>query len=161
MGEAPEIEVEGTGRRVALVVARFNDEVTSQLAAGARAALVEAGVDDGDIVEHHVAGAFELSPACREVLAAGPDSLDAIVALGAVVRGETPHFDVLAHAVTRSLQRLANEVDVPLAFGVLTTETLEQAVERADPARAALLQRALFDRLRGRRTGPVRGFGHA
>ncbi|HUP18592.1 MAG TPA: 6,7-dimethyl-8-ribityllumazine synthase [Gemmatimonadota bacterium] len=165
MGEAPELSVDGTGRRIALVVARFNEDVTSALAAGARAALVGSGVADSDILEYHVPGAFELTPACRQVIAQD-DSLDAIVALGALIRGETAHFDVLADAVTRALMDLAVELNVPLAFGLLTAESRAQAEERADPARldrggeaarAALAQCALFRELAERR-GPVRGF---
>ena len=165
MGEAPELSVDGTGRRIALVVARFNEDVTAALAAGARAALVAAGVDDGDVLEYHVPGAFELAPACRQVVAQD-DRLDAVVALGALIRGETAHFDVLAGAVTRALLELAVELNVPLAFGLLTAETRAQAEKRADPgrldrggevARAALAQCALFRELAERRD-PVRGF---
>lgn len=157
---------EGKGLRVALVVARFNAGVTAELAAGARAALLGAGVEAGDIVEHAVPGAFELAPTCRQVLAADPE-LDAVIALGAVIRGETSHFTFLAQAATQALQTLANEVNVPLICGVLTTETVEQAEARADQARgdkggetarAALAQAALFAQLREARRAAVRGF---
>lgn len=167
MGEqAPRQFVSGSGRRVALVVARFNPEITDELAAGARAALVESEVAPDDILEYRVAGAFELAPACRQLVAVGPE-VDAIVALGAVIRGETPHFDFVAQAATQGLQRLAGEVNVALAFGVLTTDTVEQARERADraggdkggeAARAALEQVALFDTLREGRKSMIRGF---
>lgn len=165
MGEAPELKVDGKGRRVALVVARFNESVTRALADGARAALIEAGVADEDILEYPVPGAFELAPACRQVAGAVED-LDAIVALGALVRGETAHFDVLADSVTQALQSLAMELNVPLAFGLLTAETREQAEARADrarldrggeAARAALSQADLYRDLAQRR-GRVRGF---
>ncbi len=156
----------GAGRRVALVVSRFNEKVTSELAAGARAALLEAGVAEDDIHVYDVTGAFELAPACRQVLASEA-GYDAMVVLGAIVRGETSHFDVLAQAVTGALQQLANEISIPLALGVLTCESADQAEARADrrrhdrggeAARAALAQAALYDRLRGRRP-TVRGFG--
>lgn len=158
--------VSGANRRVALVVSRYNEEITSELVAGARAALIEAGVAEDDIYEYHVAGAFELAPACRQVVAVGPE-VDALVALGAVIRGETPHFDFVAEAAARGLQQLAGEINVALAFGVLTTDTLEQARERADrrrgdkggeAARAALEQAELYVRLREGRKPTVRGF---
>jgi len=167
MGEQPDRHsVSGSGRRVALIVARFNPEITEELAAGARAALVESDVAADDILEYHVAGAFELAPACRQLVAVGPE-IDAIVALGAVIRGETPHFDFVAQAAAQGLQRLAGEINVALAFGVLTTDTVEQARERADrsrgdkggeAARAALEQIALFDTLRLGRKSMIRGF---
>ena len=158
--------VSGAGRRVALVVARFNEEIGRELAAGARAALIAAGVGEKEIHEYEVAGAFELAPACRQVIAVGPE-IDAVIALGAVIRGETPHFDFVAGAAARGLQRLAIEGNVALSFGVLTTDTLDQARERADrsrgdkggeAARAALLQAALYERLREGAKPTVRGF---
>lgn len=165
MGVGSNYAVEGHGRRVALVVARFNESVTRELAAGAREALLAAGVAPGDVFEYHVAGAFELAPACRQILSSS-DDLDALVVLGAIVRGETPHFDVLAQSVTGALQQLANEMTIPLSFGVLTCDSLEQAEARADrqrldrggeAARAALAQASLYDDIEHRRS-PVRGF---
>lgn len=164
--EAPLHPVSGENRRVALVVARFNEEITRELAAGARAALLEAGVPEEDVYEYLVTGAFELAPACRQVVAVGPE-VDAIIALGAVIRGATPHFDFVAEAAARGLQQLAGEINVALTFGVLTTDTLEQARERADrargdkggeAARAALEQADLYARLREGRKSTVRGF---
>jgi 6,7-dimethyl-8-ribityllumazine synthase len=166
MGTSAEQRVSGTNRRVALVVARYNEEITRELAAGARAALLSAGVAEQDIYEYQVAGAFELAPACRQLIAVGPE-VDAVVALGAIVRGETPHFDFVAEAAARGLQQLAGEINVALAFGVLTTDTLEQAEARAarargdkggEAARAALAQAELYDRLREGRKSTVRGF---
>jgi 6,7-dimethyl-8-ribityllumazine synthase len=158
-------EIDATGKRVALVVAEFNEQITSELAAGAREALLAAGVVEPDIEEHHVAGAFELAPACRQVVGLRPD-IDAVVALGAVIRGETPHFDIIAEAAAQGLQRLAVELNIPLGFGVLTTDTREQAEQRAsrqggdkggEAARAVLSQLALYTRLA--ETEPaVRGF---
>jgi 6,7-dimethyl-8-ribityllumazine synthase len=164
--ESPRHSVSGVNRRVAIVVSRFNEEVSRELAAGARAALLEAKVADDDIYEYWVAGAFEIAPACRQLVAVGPE-VDAIVALGAVIRGETPHFDFVAGATTRALQDLAGEINVALSFGVLTTDTLEQAKERADRVRgdkggeaahAALEQAELYDRIREARNSTVRGF---
>jgi 6,7-dimethyl-8-ribityllumazine synthase len=166
MGTSAEFTVSGKNRRVALVSARYNEELTRELAAGARAALLEAGVAESDIYEYQVAGAFELAPACRQLIAVGPE-VDAVVALGAIIRGETPHFDFVAEAAARGLQQLAGEINVALAFGVLTTDTLEQAAARADrdrgdkggeAARAALEQAELYDRLREGRKSTVRGF---
>jgi 6,7-dimethyl-8-ribityllumazine synthase len=166
MGTRAQHDVSGKDRRVALVIARYNEEITGELAAGARAALLGAGVAEGDIYEYQVAGAFELAPACRQLVAVGPE-VDAVVALGAIVRGETPHFDVVAGAVARGLQELAGEINVALAFGVLTTDSIEQAKARADrgqgdkggeAARAALEQAELYDRLREGRKSTVRGF---
>ncbi|MFN2384397.1 MAG: 6,7-dimethyl-8-ribityllumazine synthase [Gemmatimonadota bacterium] len=167
MGTAGDAVVgDGAGLRVALVVARFNGEVTAELAAGARKALLDAGVEAADIVEHTVPGAFELAPTCRQALAADPQ-LDAVIALGAVIQGETSHFTFLAQAATQALQALANEVHVPLICGLLTTETLVQAEARADrtrgdkggeSARGALAQVALYARLREARHAAVRGF---
>ena len=158
--------VTGANRRVALVVSRFNEEISRELAAGAREALIDAGVDEKDIYEYEVPGAFELAPACRQVVAIGPE-VDAVVALGAVIRGETPHFDFVAGAAARGLQRLAGEINVALSFGVLTTDTREQAQERADrrrgdkggeAARSALEQALLYERLREGGKPTVRGF---
>ncbi len=158
--------VDGSDRRVAIVAARFNSEITTELVAGARAALLESGVVAEDIQEYWVPGAFELAPTCRQVLALGPE-IDAVVALGAVVRGETPHFDYVSRAVTDGLQTLANEVNVPVAFGVLTTDDVAQARARSrrdegdkggETARAALAQAELYERLREGRTSAVRGF---
>lgn len=165
-GRGRALEVDGTGRRVALVVARYNDDVTTALADGARAALEGAGVAADDIPVYEVPGAFELAPTARQVVALVPD-LDAVVALGAVVRGETPHFDFVAAAAARGLQDLASDVDVPVIFGVLTTDTREQALERAradgldkggEAARTALAQVALYDRLKDTPRARVRGF---
>lgn len=167
MGEQPTRHpISGANRRVALVLARFNEEIGRELVAGARAALLAAGVAEKDIHQYEVAGAFELAPACRQIVAVGPE-VDAVVALGAVIRGETPHFEFVAGAAARGLQRLAGEINVAVSFGVLTTDTLEQARERADrargdkggeAARAALEQAALFEGLRQGGKPTVRGF---
>lgn len=164
-GKGPDLPVDGRGKRAALVVARFHDEVADRLAKGARAALVAAGVRDSDIDEHGVAGAFELAPAIRQLLGLEPLP-DVVIALGAVIRGETPHFDFVAGAAADAIQGLAVDASVPIGFGLLTTQTVEQALARSDPdgldkggeaARAALAQADLYERLRERRS-PVRGF---
>jgi len=115
--------------RVLIVVSRFNEAVTRRLLAGAHEALRAEGVPDGAIDVVWVPGAFELAVAVRGGLAVR--SYRAVVALGAIVRGETPHFDVLAAEVTRGLGTVALETRVPVGFGVLTCDTLEQALARA------------------------------
>jgi 6,7-dimethyl-8-ribityllumazine synthase len=116
------------GARVAIVRARWNDEITRALAQGA----VQAGLAAGaNIEEFEVAGSFELPPAVAMLARSG--RFDAVVPLGCLIRGETPHFDVLAHAVARSLAELAASLPVAISFGVLTCETIEQARARSSP----------------------------
>ncbi len=121
--------LDGTGLRVGIVVARFNRSVTESLLRGALDALEHHGVAAEDIVVVHVPGAFEVPFAARRLAGAGV--YDALVCLGAVVRGETPHFEYIASEVTRGLGRIIAEHQVPVAFGVLTTDTIEQALDRA------------------------------
>lgn len=123
----------GRGRRIAIAVARFNAEVTDMLLAGCTGALLDAGVADGDIELVRVPGAWELPLACRHLIATG--RFDAVVALGAVVRGETAHFEFISGECARGLMQLAADTGVPVAFGVLTPENGDQARYRADPGR--------------------------
>jgi 6,7-dimethyl-8-ribityllumazine synthase len=120
------------GLKFAIVVARFNREITEKLLEGARQALKDAGADRVD--EFSVPGAFELPLAARR-LARRIRMYHAVIALGAVVRGETPHFEYVAGEAARGLQQVALECDVPVAFGVLTTDTYEQAQARAGGCR--------------------------
>lgn len=119
-------------RRVCLVVSRFNQLVTERLAEGAREALVEGGVRPDDIETVTVPGAFELPRGVRLVMDRG---FDAIVALGCVVRGETPHFGYVCDVATRGLGQLSLEGTAAVGFGLLTADTMEQAMERAGGAR--------------------------
>ena len=119
---------EGDGRRFCIVVSRFNLMVTDRLLAGAREELLANGVAASDIDVIHVPGAWELTAAAR--LATRRD-YDGILVLGCVVRGETAHFDYICKAVTEGLTRLQIQHEIPIAFGVLTTEDLPQAFERA------------------------------
>jgi 6,7-dimethyl-8-ribityllumazine synthase len=119
----------GDGLRIGVAVARFNQAVTDRLLAGALEALPRHGVADDAIDVATVPGAFEL-PLCAQRLAA-TGRYDAIVCLGAVVRGETPHFDYVAAEAARGIGEVARRADVPVAFGVLTTDTVEQALARA------------------------------
>jgi len=121
------------GYRFALIVSRFNQSITSSLASGARAALAEAGVSSTDVEEFAVPGAFELPQAAR--CAAETGRFDAVVCLGCVIRGETPHFEYISSAVAHGIMDAAGETGLPIAFGVLTTDSESQAAERAGPGR--------------------------
>ncbi|HVL80776.1 MAG TPA: 6,7-dimethyl-8-ribityllumazine synthase [Actinomycetota bacterium] len=118
---------DGTALRVGVVVARFNDLVTSRLAEGCREALERHGVGSVDWAE--VPGSRELPVAARAMAMSG--RYDAVVALGCVIRGETVHFDLVAQEASRGLGQVATDSGVPVLFGVLATETLEQALQRA------------------------------
>jgi 6,7-dimethyl-8-ribityllumazine synthase len=115
--------------KVAVVAARFNEFVVNQLVAGAHDALVRHGVADGNITLIRVPGAWEIPTACRQVAASG--KFDAVVALGAVIRGSTAHFDHVASGVSSGIASVAADTGIPVAFGVLTTDTIEQAIERS------------------------------
>jgi 6,7-dimethyl-8-ribityllumazine synthase len=115
--------------RIALVASRFNEAVVERLVEGAVQALAAHGADPGGLELIRVPGAFDLPPVVRQI--AESRQFDAIVALGAVIRGETPHFDYVASECAAGLARIASETRVPVAFGVLTTDTEEQAMERA------------------------------
>lgn len=144
----------GAGRRVAVLASRFNESVTQPLVDGALDALTRHGVAFDDIDVVWVPGAWELPAAARVLLAS--ERYDALVALGAVIRGETPHFDYVAGEAARGLARASAEFDVPVGFGLLTCDTMAQAEARAggahgnkgwDAALAALEMADLFDRL--------------
>lgn len=126
---ALEGRLDGRGLRVGLVVSRFNELVTKELLAGAQDRLRRLGVRDEDMLVLWVPGAFELPRAVRILAESG--RVDGIVALAAVVRGETPHFEYIAAEVAKGLAKLALEGPVPVTFGVLTTDTFDQALERA------------------------------
>ncbi len=119
--------------RIAIAWARFNPEITELMLTGCRQALLDAGVDADQIAVFPVPGAWELPLACRDLVASG--RYDGVIALGAVVRGETAHFDFISAACARGLQQVQLESGVPVGFGVLTPENRSQAVERADPTR--------------------------
>ncbi len=144
----------GEGRRMLVVAARFNETVTMPLAEGAVSALVAAGVLFDDIDVLWVPGAWELPIAARRAL--GTERYDAAVAIGAVIRGETPHFDIVAGESARGLMEVSRDFDVPVTLGLLTTDTMEQAQARAggihgnkgaDAAMAALELLDLYDRV--------------
>jgi 6,7-dimethyl-8-ribityllumazine synthase len=115
--------------RFALVAARFNDSIVENLIHGATDALLRHGASEKQIELIRVPGAFDLPAVVRRV--ASSRRFDAVIALGAVIRGATPHFDLVAAQCAAGLARASEETGVPVAFGVLTTDTIEQAVERS------------------------------
>jgi 6,7-dimethyl-8-ribityllumazine synthase len=117
------------GLRVAIVVSRYNDFVTDRLERGALAALAHAAVRDEDVTVVRVPGAFEIPTAAR--LAACTGRFDAVVCLGCLIRGATPHFEYISSAVAHGLTAAAGETGVPMTFGVLTTNSAEEALDRA------------------------------
>jgi 6,7-dimethyl-8-ribityllumazine synthase len=146
----------GQGRRCAVVVSRFNETITQRLLDGALDAFVRHGVAFDDVDVFWVPGAWELPAAARRV--AATERYDALVALGAVIRGDTPHFDYVAGESSRGLSLASADFDTPIAFGVLTCDTMAQAEARAggehgnkgwDAALAALEMADLFDQVDG------------
>lgn len=121
--------IRGEGLKIAIVAARFNQELTDALAEDARMTLVEQGVHADDIVLIRVPGSFELPVACAKF--ARTKAYDAVIALGVLIKGETRHDQYIAQSVADGLQRVAIETQTPVMFGVLTTENLEQAKARA------------------------------
>lgn len=122
-------ELGARGLRVGIVAARFNDFIVDRLIDAATATLEEHGADPSDLVVVRVPGAFEIPVAVQKM--ASSKRYDAIVALACVIRGATPHFDYVAGEASRGLASVSREHELPLGFGVLTCETLEQAIERA------------------------------
>ena len=121
--------LDGSGLRVALACGRFNDLITERLLDGATDTLVRHGVDPASITVAWVPGAFELPLVAQRLAASG--EFDAVICLGAVIRGATPHFDHVAGQCASGVQRAALDTGVPVVFGVLTTDSIEQAIERA------------------------------
>lgn len=146
---------DGKGKRIGIVVSRFNDLITKQLLDGARDCLLKNGVETDDIVVAWVPGAWEIPGALRQ-MTKSEGAYDALIALGAVIRGATPHFDYVAGGVASGVAQIAATCDLPVIFGVLTTDNVDQAIERAgskagnkgwDSALAALEMANLFDQL--------------
>jgi 6,7-dimethyl-8-ribityllumazine synthase len=147
-------EPAGEGRRVAVVVARFHEQVTAKLLEGALAGLRSHGVAEDAVDVAWVPGAFEIALVAKRMASGG--AYDALICLGAVVRGETAHFDLIAAEAARGAAEVGRETGVPVVFEVLATETLAQAEARAggvqgnrgwDAAEAALEMADLLDRL--------------
>ncbi len=142
--------------RIAIVVAKFNAQVTEWLRQGAEQALIDLGMEVDQIDTIHVPGAWELPLVCHQLALAGRHQ--GIIALGAVIRGETSHFDFISAECARGLGQVALETGVPVGFGVLTTENAEQAFERADPARkdkGREVAEAVFEMITLSQTQPV------
>jgi len=121
-------DLQGQGVKVSIVVSRFNSFITDRLLDGALDALKRHGVEEKGITVIRVPGAFEIPLGVRR--AAG-EKVDAVIALGALIRGGTPHFDYLSAEVTKGVAQVTLETGIPVSFGVLTTDTVEQAIERA------------------------------
>lgn len=115
--------------KIAVVVADFNSTVTSQLKDGAVSTLVKFGVNEDQINVYHVPGAFEIPFATKKLLATG--KYDGIMTLGAVIKGETDHYDLICQNVTNGIMQLNLQGEVPVTFGILTTDKIEQAMQRA------------------------------
>lgn len=144
----------GDGRKIGIVVARFNSFIAERLLEGALDTLLRSGVADADIDVARAPGAFEIPLVARKMAKSG--KYDAVLCLGAVIRGSTPHFDYVSAEMSKGIAQVMLETGLPVLFGVLTTDTIEQAVERAgtkagnkgaDTARAALEMINLLDGL--------------
>ncbi len=122
-------DLDGAGLRIAIIAARFNDHIVTALRDGALRGLERLGVADSDILESWVPGAFELPLAAKVLAQTG--KVDAIICLGTVIRGDTPHFEYISREAARGLQDAQLATDVPIMFGVLTVNTEQQARERS------------------------------
>ncbi|HXI87280.1 MAG TPA: 6,7-dimethyl-8-ribityllumazine synthase [Parvularculaceae bacterium] len=129
MAKTFEGSLSGAGLKIAIVTTRWNDFIVDRLLAGAKDALARHGVDENRIDVAIAPGAYEVPFTARKLAASG--RYDAIVALGCVIRGATPHFDYVAGEAARGVASVAHDTGVPVAFGVLTVDTIEQAIERA------------------------------
>jgi 6,7-dimethyl-8-ribityllumazine synthase len=121
--------LQGAGRKIGIVVARFNSFISEKLLEGALDSLLRSGVNTDDIVVARVPGAFEIPLVAQKMAKSGRH--DAVICLGAVIRGATPHFDYVAGEVSKGTAQVMLDAGIPVLFGVLTTETIEQAIERA------------------------------
>lgn len=116
-------------KKFGLVVSRFNDFISARLTEGALDALKRSGADEQDITVVRVPGAFEIPLAAKKLAKSG--KFDAVICLGAVIRGATPHFEYISAEVTKGIAQVMLETELPISFGVLTADTIEQAIERA------------------------------
>ena len=129
MAKTFEGQLDARGLKVAMVVSRFNSFITERLLEGAQDALLRHGGNSDNFAVVRTPGAFEMPLACQKL--AGSGKYDAVIALGAVIRGSTPHFEYVSAEVSKGLAQVSLASGVPVAFGVLTCDTIEQAVERA------------------------------
>ena len=124
-----EAKLNAEGKKFALVVSRFNDFITEKLLSGALDALIRSGAVDQDIEVVRVPGSFEIPLVAKKM--AKTNRFDAVIGLGAVIRGSTPHFDYVSAEVAKGIAIVSMESEIPVIFGVITTDTIEQAIERA------------------------------
>ncbi|MEW6368478.1 MAG: 6,7-dimethyl-8-ribityllumazine synthase [Acidobacteriota bacterium] len=129
MGQTIEGVLQSSGLRFAIVVGRFNDFVVARLLDGARDALLRTGAAEKDITVVRVPGSFEMPMVANQLAHSG--EYDAIICVGAVIRGETPHFEYVAAEVSKGIAQVMLQTGVPVAFGVITADNLEQAIDRA------------------------------
>ena len=122
-------DLSAAGLRIGVIASRFNDEIVSGLLDGALTCLSRHGANDDDVTLYRVPGAFEIPTLAANVV----DGHDALIALGCLIKGDTPHFDFISAQVTNDLSRIAVEAHLPIAFGVITCNTLQQAIERSSP----------------------------
>jgi 6,7-dimethyl-8-ribityllumazine synthase len=151
-------EMRGSGLRIAVVVARFNEFITSRLLEGARSTLVAHGVREDGVTVAWVPGSFEIPVTAKTLASSG--TYDAVICLGCVIRGETPHFDYVAGQAASGIARASMDTGVPVIFGVLTTDNMDQAINRAggkmgnkgsEAAQAAIEMANLFKELKSPR----------
>ncbi|BAQ11864.1 riboflavin synthase subunit beta [Bacillus sp. OxB-1] len=119
----------GTGLKIGIVVARFNEFITGKLLSGAEDALRRHGVSEEDVAIAWVPGAYEIPLAAKRMATSG--KYDAVITLGTVIRGSTPHFDYVCNEVAKGVAAISLQEGIPVIFGVLTTDSIEQAIERA------------------------------
>ena len=129
MPKIMEGKIVAKGMKFGIVASRFNDFICGRLIEGAVDALVRAGADEKDMVIYKVPGSFELPLTAKKVAKSG--RYDAVICLGAIIRGATPHFEYISAQVSKGIAVVGLETEVPVVFGVLTTDTIEQAIERA------------------------------
>jgi 6,7-dimethyl-8-ribityllumazine synthase len=129
MAQVIEGRYNAAGVKAALVASRFNDFIVSRLISGATDALVRHGASEDDVTVVRVPGAFEIPQVVAALVRSG--KYDMVIALGAVIRGSTPHFDYIASEVAKGVAQISMSASIPVSFGVLTTDSIEQAIERA------------------------------
>jgi 6,7-dimethyl-8-ribityllumazine synthase len=122
-------KLQAKGFKIGIVSSRFNQFLTGELLGGALDALKKLGADDADIVIYKVPGAFEIPVVAKKLAASG--KVDGVLCVGALIRGDTPHFDFLGAEVTKGLAQIALDQGVPVSFGILTVDTIEQGIERS------------------------------
>jgi 6,7-dimethyl-8-ribityllumazine synthase len=121
--------LDGKGKRIGIVVSRFNDLITKRLLEGAYDCLLRHGVKEADITTAWVPGSFEIPPVAKKLADKG--KFDAVICLGTIIRGETPHFDYIAGQSSKGIGQIALENKIPIIYGVLTCDSVDQAVDRA------------------------------